>query len=152
MPKLVLHKDIIDAIPLPAKGFIEFTDAKIPGLKLRIFASGQRSWSVKYRPIGSTKSEKRFPLDDYPNMTVADARKAAEAVRGQRTGGADPAAEREAIKAERRRKETEEVLTIDKAVELYTPALKQRKSSWTKTWAISPATFKSNSEPAPSTA
>jgi hypothetical protein len=36
----------------PAAGFAELHDEKVRGLSLRVFASGQKTWGLRYRPKG----------------------------------------------------------------------------------------------------
>lgn len=124
MPVVELTPKFINSAP-PG----EYTDSEVSGLKLRITDSGQGAWSIRYTPLGST-SKRRFPLGEYPAVTITEARKKAESIRGKKIDGQDPAAEREAVREERQRLEEEETLTVEKAVELYTPALKGRKDSW----------------------
>lgn len=131
MPKVLLDDKFARSVERPEKGFTEFTDEKIGGYEVRVFAARIVA-NYRYRPKGSS-TKKRLPLGEHPHMTMAQLRAAAETARGKVRDGGDPLAEVEAVKQERRRKEAEaevEAITVNKAIELYTPALKERKKSW----------------------
>ncbi|MRG55694.1 tyrosine-type recombinase/integrase [Phyllobacterium sp. SYP-B3895] len=128
MPVIHLDDTFAKTVQRPERGHVEYTDDKISGFVVRVY-SDRIVGTYRYKALGSAK-KKRAPLDEHPHITMAKMRANAEIERGRVRGGADPAAERETIKTERKRKETEEVLTIDKVVELYTPALKERKDTW----------------------
>src|SRR5689334_2888874 len=73
-------------------GRMDLSDATLPGLRLRLTANGGRSWVLACRDtLGRMR---RFPLGEYPTMGIADARKAARAMRAEVRKGADPVAER----------------------------------------------------------
>ncbi|KQV11324.1 hypothetical protein ASC97_15490 [Rhizobium sp. Root1203] len=126
----ILHLDdrFARTIARPEKGSETYNDDKISGFEVRVYPD-RMVGTLRYRPIGSAVKKRAF-LGEHPGITMAVMRSNAEAIRGRVKGGADPAAERAAVKEERRRKETEEVLTVRKAVELYEPDVRQRKSSW----------------------
>jgi integrase len=75
-------------------GRMDISDAVEAGLRLRLTASGGRSWVLACRdPLGRMR---RFPLGEYgdaPKMGIADARKAAQAMRVKVRDGADPVAD-----------------------------------------------------------
>ncbi|WP_179874076.1 tyrosine-type recombinase/integrase [Rhizobium sp. L43] len=128
MPVVHLDDSFTKKVERLEKGYVEYTDDKISGFIVRVYAD-RIVGTYRYKPLGSAK-KKRAPLGEHPNITMATMRGKAETERGRVRTGADPAAEREAIKTERQMKEAEDVLTVDKAVELYSPSLKERKSSW----------------------
>lgn len=73
----------------------ELLDSKIPNLELRVNARG-KEWSLRYKvKVGDKWRDKRFPLGDFPAVTVANARAAAQQARTDIARGADPMAERE---------------------------------------------------------
>jgi len=80
------------AIPDPEDGPRDYPDGRIPGLALRVFTSGRRTWSVKYWQNGR---QRRFKLGDYPFLSLAAVRKAAEAFRVRVRAGYDPVRARE---------------------------------------------------------
>jgi integrase len=68
---------------------VEYPDAKIPGLALRVTPAGGKSWSLRYRNNGG--DQRRLTLGPYPTITLSKARKLAQAAMGQVADGADPA-------------------------------------------------------------
>ncbi len=131
MPKVLLDDKFARTVERPEKGFTEYTDDKIGGYEVRVFASRIVA-NYRYRPKGST-TKKRLPLGEHPHMTMAKLRDAAETARGKVRDGGDPLADLEAIKEQRRRKEAEtevKVVTVNDAIDAFTPALKARKKSW----------------------
>jgi integrase len=78
----------------PASGFLELHDDKVRGLSLRVFASGQKTWALRYRPKGGA-ARRRIGLGNYPTIGLAKARDRAECLRGDISGGADPQRERQ---------------------------------------------------------
>ena len=99
----------IDALPIPTEEerLRDFSDGRVPGLSLRVFASGRRSWYLKYRQNGK---QRRYKLGDYPALGLAAARQRAEAMRVGVRDGADPV---------RERRERLEAETVGDLVELY---------------------------------
>jgi integrase len=83
----------INALPIPTEEerLADYADGRIPGLTLRVFASGRRSWYLKYRQDGK---QRRYKLGDYPTLGLKAARKEAEALRVGVRNGADPVRER----------------------------------------------------------
>ena len=73
-------------------------DGHTRGLILTVLPSGRRQFSIRYRFQGK---QRRFVLGEYPQLTLAKARKRARAELVAITDGGDPAGERRAAKAER---------------------------------------------------
>ena len=67
----------LQAIKPPATGQEEHADHKITGLRLRVGAGGAKTWTLRRR-VGSKTINKK--LGNYPAMTLAAARNAAEAM------------------------------------------------------------------------
>ncbi|RVK14715.1 tyrosine-type recombinase/integrase [Sinorhizobium meliloti] len=131
MPKALLDDKFARSVERPEKGFVEYTDERIGGYEVRVFAT-RIVGNYRYRPKGSS-AKKRLPLGEHPHMTMAQLRSAAETARGKVRDGGDPLAELDAIKEERRRKEAVDavaVVTVNDAIDAFTPALKARKKSW----------------------
>jgi integrase len=76
-------------------------DSKVPGLELRVNANG-KVWSLRYRvKVGTQWQNKRLPLGDFPAVTVANARSAAQQFKTDISRGSDPMGERQ-LDAKRR--------------------------------------------------
>lgn len=73
----------------------ELLDSKIPGLELRVNARG-KEWSLRYRvKVGDKWLNKRLPLGDFPSVTVANARAAAQQAKTDISRGSDPMGQRQ---------------------------------------------------------
>ena len=90
----------IRRLPIPElpDALRDYPDGRVPGLCLRVFASGRRGWYLKYRQNGK---QRRYKLGDFPTMGLADARKNAEQMRVDVRGGADP------VRARQKRKDAQ---------------------------------------------
>lgn len=92
-------KATIDALPIPAKGQrAEYCDAKQAALRLRVSASGVKTFCVLKRVKGA--GMERVTLARYPEMTVEQARRKAAEIIGKIAEGDNPAEVRRAIRAE----------------------------------------------------
>lgn len=89
MPRLT--KRLIDTTPPPATGDVTLWDEQVPGFGCRLWASGRKSFSVRYRYRGR---QMRLTLGPYGVLTVDQARAMAQAALGQLAMGADPASVR----------------------------------------------------------
>lgn len=78
----------------PGKVRSRFTDAG--GLYLEVTPSGSKRWFWKYRIDGK---EGRLALGSYPQVGLADARKARDAARVVKAGGKDPVQARKSKQA-----------------------------------------------------
>jgi integrase len=74
-----------------ASGYKFFADGR--NLYLKVNASGSKSWVFRYR---SGRKQTDLGLGPYPDVTLADAREKALALRRQRLDGRDPITERRA--------------------------------------------------------
>lgn len=77
----------------PAEKRREIPDTMVKGLVLIVQPSGGKSWQVRYRSAGVRR---RLVLGSYPAVSLADARKGANAALLKVLEGRDPVAEREA--------------------------------------------------------
>lgn len=120
---------MVEAVPLPASGETRLWDAEIPGFCIRVYSTGRRVYSVKYRVDGK---QSWLTLGTHPRaagdggMTADRARQLAAAARVAANEGQDIAAEKQA-----RRK----ALTVAELIERYItdgPADRpgKRSSSW----------------------
>lgn len=88
----------------PAAARYERAVTKARGLSVVVYPSGCKSFVVRY--VAANGLRRRVPLGDYPGLSLADARLKAQALRLEVAGGADPAAERAAARAEARMGQT----------------------------------------------
>lgn len=92
----------------PAAARYERSVTKARGLSVLIYPNGTKSFVVRY--VAASGARRRLPIGDYPALSLAEARLKASAVRLEVVAGADPAAERAAVRAEARFGETLEDL------------------------------------------
>jgi len=109
MPQATLSAAKLQHLKPPADGVVELWDAHVRGLCLRLFASGRASWTFRYR-LRDGGGRKRVGLGEYPTIGLAEARRRADRLRGEVSGGADPAGERRAAP---------EAVTVARLVERY---------------------------------
>ena len=88
-----LTQQIIRDTLSPDKGRITLTDGR--GLQLRITSSGKRTWSLQYRFNGRML---KTTIGEWPAVSVADARKLADAERLKLAQGVDPQTEKKNAK------------------------------------------------------
>jgi len=99
----------IAALPIPTaeERLRDYPEGSVPGLALRVFASGRRGWYLKYRQDGK---QRRYKLGDFPTLGLSDARKEAEKMRVGVRAGVDPV---------RERRERQEAETVGDLIDLY---------------------------------
>jgi integrase len=95
MPAAILSAARLQRLKPPPDGVLELWDDHTRGLCLRVFPSGKASWTYRYRPRDGG-GRKRVGLGEYPSVGLSEARRRADRLRGEVSGGADPAAERRA--------------------------------------------------------
>lgn len=84
---------------------IEVMDGALPGLGIRVYPTGGKSWFLRYGP---QEARQRIVLGPYPALSLESARnKARELVAGVKINGRDPMGERKAERTARRKAETE---------------------------------------------
>lgn len=92
--KADLTDAFLRAIIAPESGRIEIADAKRPGLSLRVYAGGRRVWMFEKRVRHGPK--RKHTLGEYPRpVSLADARREAEAIAAEAARGFDRVAEAE---------------------------------------------------------
>jgi integrase len=94
-------------LPIPEKGTLTFCDTKEKGLSLYITSTGHKSFMVRKRIQGQ---DKRVVLGHFPEMTIEQARKAAQHIKGQIAIGKNPEEEKHKLSSEK---------TFGEAYELY---------------------------------
>lgn len=79
----------IKALKAPASGQVEYPDALVPGLRLRVGSSGAKTFILRKRVAGKSRN---LTLDRYHErrFTLADARKKARALLSDIEAGAEP--------------------------------------------------------------
>lgn len=99
MAKTVLNftRAALDSLPLPASGKrLEMYDKQVPDLMVRITSTGAKTFTV-YRRVN--RKPQRVKLGRYPDMTIEQARKAAQKAVGRMVDGVDLVAEKRVAKA-----------------------------------------------------
>ena len=87
----------IAEIPAPATGQVEISDAQQPGLRLRVFSGGGRSWIWSKKVAGRFQ---RVTIGRYPEVDIDAARKAAARLSGEAAMGGNPAQARRQARVE----------------------------------------------------
>jgi integrase len=93
MPSERLTAIAVEKLRPPALGRFEVHDLEVPGLVLRVSASGVKSWSLTYRFRGNLR---RLTLGQYPGVSLKLAHERARQARALIQRGADPVAEKQA--------------------------------------------------------
>ena len=78
------------ATPAPNRQ-VEYPDAKVPGLALRVSPAGNKSWTLRYRT--NKGEQRRLTLGRYPSVSLSKARELAHKAVGRVAEGVDPAME-----------------------------------------------------------
>ncbi|NRP45536.1 Prophage integrase IntS [Aliiroseovarius sp. xm-v-225] len=81
----------------PTEDRQEIPDDLLPGMYLIVQPTGRKSWKVRYRAGGK---HRRMTLGNYPDMSLAEARRRAREVKQEAQAGRDPAAEVKAAKTQ----------------------------------------------------
>jgi len=91
MPKVHFTARAVDSLK-STDTQIDYFDSHLTGLAIRVSASGVKTWNFIYRYQSRLR---RLKLGRYPDLTLADARRAATAAKGSLAKGLDPAASRD---------------------------------------------------------
>ncbi|GGC68903.1 integrase [Siccirubricoccus deserti] len=98
-----MKRDLNDAwlrgLRPPEKGRLEVWDTRVGGLMLRLTPTGAATWSVRARTHDGKRT--RPTLGTWPGLGIAEARKRAPAHLAAIHSGADPVAQKRAIRARR---------------------------------------------------
>lgn len=106
----------------------ELTDAATAGLKIRATKDGRAMWSIKLRAL--TGEQVRINLGEYPNLGIADARRAAAVARHKiRHEGKNPNTERKAMREAARATAPAEITLSDLLGE-FTRVVKHDSDTW----------------------
>ncbi len=92
-PAVRLDQRAARSLPGPGdgKGDVLYPDLELPALNLRVFASGHRSWIVRYR-VGPR--QRAVTLGSVAELSAGEARRRAREILAQVRLGRDPAAEK----------------------------------------------------------
>ncbi len=98
MPKQIAPLSAVQVAalkPIAGRTQAELADGQVPGLRVRVNAAGDLTWSLNIR--GPDGIRKRFEVG--AGLTLAQARRAAEVVRSQVRSGVDPGAAKRTTRA-----------------------------------------------------
>ncbi|RRQ22449.1 tyrosine-type recombinase/integrase [Thiohalobacter thiocyanaticus] len=82
-----LTKRIVDSLPAPETGQVFVRDTELKGFAIRLTPGGTKTFVVEKRVNGKVR---RIKVARYPEMTVEQARRAAQTLLGEIAGGDDP--------------------------------------------------------------
>jgi integrase len=85
----VLTDALVRTLKAPATGRTELADLRCTGLTFRVTEKGARSWSFRFRDPQS-RMLTRATIGTYPDVSLADARKAADKMRRTVASGTNP--------------------------------------------------------------
>jgi integrase len=116
--------------PQPGAAQTDYKDDATPGLYLRAFASGRRTWILKYKSRGRARLMK---LGDFGEpseglLGLREARRVANSARGELAEGRDPGAD-----AQRQREAARQMPTVAEFVPEYLRSYRKRDGSPKKT-------------------
>jgi len=115
----------LDSIEPPSSGRDEYRDTEVRGLVLRVTATGAQSWTYQYRHEGGNQ---RVTIGSYPAIDLKTARSRGSVIAGQVAGGKNPAAAKQAERANRKTDKVGEL--IDQFVRL---SVKPNTRDWLNT-------------------
>ena len=121
MPVTTLISKGVKSLSCPSgQGKVDFHDAGCKGLTLEVRASGGRTWYLRYRDTHA--KQRQFRIADAADLSLEQARKRADELRGQIALGKDPAQEKAILR---------QVPTFAQFVkERYMPFIQGYKRSW----------------------
>jgi hypothetical protein len=113
----------IESLKAPATGRLEVADLTCRGLTFRLTSNGHASWCFRYRDSTSGRPQ-RFKLGVFPDLSLKDARAAADKLRVGVSSGSNP--------AEQKRKARKEHATqsIAALAARYIEHARRSKKSW----------------------
>src|SRR2546421_12066940 len=93
MRRIKLTKSAIDALPT-TKSDVVYWDAASPGFGMKVTPKGRKVFIVLYRTGGAGAKLRKYAIGPYGQVTLHQARTAAQKVFAARVDGRDPAAEK----------------------------------------------------------
>jgi integrase len=121
MATVTLTVRYLDQLQSHGKRF-EVFDALVPGLAIRVSATGRKTFTLYYRHRGRMR---RLGLGRYPDVLLEKARKIATQHRGRIFDGADPAGEKQS-------EHTQDENTVQALYELYRSSKEKNLRSWSE--------------------
>lgn len=121
MPVTTLSQKTLKSLVCPKEhGKIDYHDANCKGLMVEIRATGGRTWYLRYRDARG--KQRQFRMADAQDLTLEQARKRADELRGQVALGKDPTEQKNILR---------QVPTFAQFIEeRYMPFIKGYKRSW----------------------
>lgn len=121
MPVTTLSQKMLKTLACPqGQGKIDYHDASCKGLMIEVRATGGRTWYLRYRDARG--KQRQFRMADAQDLSLDQARKRADELRGQVALGNDPAEQKAILR---------QVPTFAQFVdERYLPFIKGYKRSW----------------------
>ena len=107
-----LTDTLIRSLPKPSAGRIEVADVRAAGLAFRVTSKDARSWCFQFRDPRSGKTS-RATIGNYPDVSLADARERADAMRRQVASGENP------VETRRRERELATLKTFQALADRY---------------------------------
>jgi len=93
MVRKVFTDALLKGAKAPLTGRVELSDMRCPGLEFRLTPTGARSFSFRFRdPTGGAVT--RATIGPYPDISLSDARGAADTLRGKVAKGINPVTEK----------------------------------------------------------
>jgi hypothetical protein len=93
MVRKVFTDALLKGAKAPLTGRVELSDMRCPGLEFRLTPTGARSFSFRFRdPTSGTVT--RATIGPYPDISLSDARGAADTLRGKFSKGINPVTEK----------------------------------------------------------
>ncbi len=93
--KITTIAHVEGAKPNPARQ-IDYPDARVRGLALRVTPAGGKSWTLRYRT--QEGRQRRMSLGGFPAVGLSEARDKARAKLGEVASGRDPAEEKQVVR------------------------------------------------------
>ena len=89
MVRKVITDALLKGTKAPSAGRVELSDMRCPGLEFRVTPAGSRSFSFRFRDPNSG-AVTRSTIGPYPEISLSDARTAADILRGKVAKGINP--------------------------------------------------------------
>jgi integrase len=119
------------ALPEKRKEIPDTGKGGTKGLYLVVQPSGAMSWAVRYRIDGAPK---KLTLGTYPDLSIANARRKAEAAIGDVAKGNDPAGQKQAARLAAKAEKEADVDRVERVIDLFVERhAKVKTKDWRET-------------------